>query len=224
MAKKITKKPAKKAVKKVAKKTAKKTAPKKKVVKKAPKKVAKKTTTKVTAKKTAPKKVAAKKKTAKKAVKKAASKTEPRVTSISPYLTFAGNCEEAFNFYKSVFGGSFPYVGRFKEMPPIPGKEVPEGEGEKIMHISLPISKETVLMGSDSSEAFGHATVMGNNFSISINAESEAKAKQLFNGLSKGGTVTMPLEKTFWGALFGMFTDKFGIQWMVNFDYEQKSM
>lgn len=230
MAKKITKKPAKKAAKKVVKKAAKKSAKKatkKAAPKKAAKKVVKKATKRVAAKKAAPKKMASKasatkKKVAKKAAKKAAPKPEPKTTSISPYLTFAGNCEEAFNFYKSVFGGNFPYVGRFKEMPPIPGKEVPEGEGEKIMHISLPISKETVLMGSDSSEAFGHATVMGNNFSISINAESEAKAKQLFNGLSQGGTITMPLDKTFWGALFGMFTDKFGIQWMVNFDYEQK--
>lgn len=224
MAKKIIKKPAKKVAKKAEKKAAKKSS-KKATKKVAPKKkVAKKATKKVAAKKTAPKKVAAKKKVAKKSAKKVAPKAEPKVTSISPYLTFAGNCEEAFNFYRSVFGGNFPYVGRFKEMPPIPGKEVPEGEGEKIMHISLPISKETVLMGSDSSEAFGHATVTGNNFSISINAESEAKAKQLFSGLSKGGTITMPLDKTFWGALFGMFTDKFGIQWMVNYDYEQKNM
>lgn len=208
MAKKTTKKPTKKAA-------SKKTTAKKKVVKTA----AKKATKKVVAKKTAPKKVIAKKKVTKKASKKTAPKPEPRLTSISPYLTFNGNCEEAFNFYKSIFGGNFPYVGRFKEMPPMPGKEIPEGEGEKIMHISLPISKETVLMGSDSSEAFGHATVMGNNFSISINAESEEKAKTLFNGLSKGGQVTMPLNKTFWGALFGMFTDKFGIQWMVNYDY-----
>lgn len=223
MAKKITKKPAKKVAKKAVKKTSKKTA-KKAVKKAAPKKATakKKVVKKVASKKAAPKKAAAKKKVVKKASKKTAPKPAPRITSISPYLTFAGNCEEAFNFYKSVFGGNFPYVGRFKEMPPIPGKEVPEGEGEKIMHISLPISKETVLMGSDSSEAFGHATVIGNNFSISINAESEAKAKQLFNGLSQGGTITMPLDKTFWGALFGMFTDKFGIQWMVNFDYEQK--
>lgn len=144
------------------------------------------------------------------------------MATISPYLTFNGNCEEAFNFYKSVFGGDFPYVGRFRDMPPMPGKEVPASEGDKIMHISLPISKETVLMGSDSSEAFGKATVMGNNFSISINTGSEEEARRLFNGLSAGGTVTMPLDKTFWGALFGMFTDKFGIQWMVNYDYNTK--
>ncbi|WP_439881052.1 VOC family protein [Pontibacter sp. MBLB2868] len=142
------------------------------------------------------------------------------MATISPYLTFKGNCEEAFNFYRSVFGGDFPYVGRFKDMPS--ETPIPEAEGNKIMHISLPISKETVLMGSDSSEAFGHATVIGNNFSISINAESEEEATKLFNGLSEGGKVTMPLNKTFWGALFGMFTDKYDIQWMVNFDYEQK--
>ena len=141
------------------------------------------------------------------------------MATISPYLTFNGNCEEAFNFYKSVFGGNFPYVGRFKDMPPHEGQTIPESEGNKIMHISLPISNETTLMGSDSSEAFGHASVIGNNFSISINGNSEEEAKKLFNGLSAGGKVTMPLEKTFWGALFGMFTDKYGIQWMVNYDY-----
>ncbi|HKC67345.1 MAG TPA: VOC family protein [Bacteroidia bacterium] len=141
------------------------------------------------------------------------------MASINPYITFNGNCEEAFMFYKSVFGGHFPYVGRFKEMPPMEGHPpMPASEGEKIMHISLPISKETILMGSDSSEAFGHATIVGNNFSISINATSEAEADKLFHGLSAGGHVTMPLGKTFWGAYFGMFTDKFGIQWMVNFD------
>lgn len=113
------------------------------------------------------------------------------MATISPYLTFAGNCEEAFNFYRSVFGGDFPYVGRFKDMPS--ENPIPESEGDNIMHISLPISKETTLMGSDSSEAFGHATVMGNNFSISINADNEDEAKRLFDGLSAGGQVTMAL-------------------------------
>lgn len=139
--------------------------------------------------------------------------------TINPYLTFAGNCEEAFNFYQSVFEGEFTYVGRFKDMPPQEGMPpAPEVEGNKIMHISLPISKETVLMGSDSSEAFGQATTVGNNFSISINADSKEEAEKLFNGLSQEGKITMPLQQTFWGAYFGMFTDKFGIQWMVNHD------
>lgn len=98
---------------------------------------------------------------------------------------------------------------------------IPELEGAKIMHISLPIGKGSILMGSDSSEAFGHTTNIGNNFSISINADSEEEANRLFTGLSAGGKITMPLDKTFWGAYFGMFTDKFDIQWMVDFDYNQ---
>lgn len=144
------------------------------------------------------------------------------MATLHPYLTFSGNCEEAFLFYKSVFGGDFPMVGRFKDMPPMEGQPpIPESEGAKIMHISLPIGNGSILMGSDSSEAFGHVSKIGNNFSISIDANSEEEASRLFTGLSAGGTVTMPLDKTFWGAYFGMFTDKFDIQWMVNFDYNK---
>lgn len=139
------------------------------------------------------------------------------MASINPYLIFNGNCEEAFNFYKSVFGGNFSYVGRYKEMPP--ETPVSDSEKEKIMHISLPISKETALMGADSSESFGKVTQAGDNFSISINAETEDEAKKIFNELSAGGKIKMPLEKTFWGALFGMFIDKFGIHWMMSYDY-----
>jgi len=120
------------------------------------------------------------------------------MTKVNAYLTFNGNCEEAFNFYKSAFGGEFQYLGRFKDMPPIEGQSAPESEAEKIMHVSLPISKETILMGCDSFKAFvGQATIIGNNFSISINADSEAEADRLFNGLSAGGKVTMPMTKTF---------------------------
>ena len=142
------------------------------------------------------------------------------MAAINPYLTFNGTCEEAFNFYKSVFGGEFPYIGRFGDMPPSEEKQVPASEANKIMHVSLPISKETILMGSDSSDAYGHATVVGNNISISVNTDSKEEAFKIFDGLSAGGKVTMPMEKTFWGAWFGMFTDKFEINWMVNFDEE----
>ena len=135
---------------------------------------------------------------------------------INPYLTFMGNCEEAFNFYRSVFGGEFPYVGRFKDMPESSGNKVSDAEKEKIMHISLPISDETVLMGSDTSEGFGQPVEAGNNFSISINTDSVEEATRIFNALSEGGRINMPLEKTFWNAYFGMMTDKFGIHWMVN--------
>ncbi|MBA3680029.1 MAG: VOC family protein [Bacteroidetes bacterium] len=138
------------------------------------------------------------------------------MNTICPYLTFKDNCEEAFNFYRSVFGGKFDYVGRFSEMPPADGQTVPAEEGNKIMHISLPISKETTLMGSDSSEAFGHASIIGNNFSISISAKSEKEANRLYSGLAAGGKSTMPMQKTFWGSYYGMLTDKYGVQWMVS--------
>lgn len=141
------------------------------------------------------------------------------MASINPYLTFNGNCEEAFNFYKSVFGGEFPYIGRFKDMPS--DKPVDEDEGNRIMHVSLPIGQGTLLMGSDTSKQMGNVTA-GNNFAISINADSKEEADRLFNGLSAGGTVTMPMNDTFWGAYFGMFTDKFGINWMVNHDRNEQ--
>ena len=144
------------------------------------------------------------------------------MTVVNPYLTFNGNCEEAFTFYKSVFGGEFQFMGRFKDMPPMGGKQVPEADAEKIMHVSLPVSKETILMGSDSSAEFGQATVMGNNFSISVNTGSEEEADKMFNGLSAGGNVTMPMSKTFWGSYFGMLVDRFGIQWMVSFEQNTK--
>jgi len=144
------------------------------------------------------------------------------MTTINAYLTFNGNCENAFNFYKSVFGGEFTYVGRYKDMPPMDGKTCPPGEDEKIMHVSLPVSKETILMGSDSSESFGPPAIIGNNFSISVTTDSENEATRLFNGLSKGGKVTMALGKTFWGAFFGAFTDQFGINWTVSFEYNQQ--
>ncbi|RZJ35509.1 MAG: VOC family protein [Flavobacterium sp.] len=140
------------------------------------------------------------------------------MATINPYLTFAGNCEEAFNFYKSVFGGEFQFIGRYKDMPPTEGQTCPPQDAEKIMHVSLPIGNKTSLFGSDSSEAFGHATVMGNNIAISIDADSREEADRLSKGLSEGGHVTMPMADTFWGAYFGMWTDKFGIHWMMNYD------
>ena len=140
--------------------------------------------------------------------------------TLNPYISFNGNCEEAFNFYKSVLGGEFTYLGRFKDMPT--EQPIPDSDKEKIMHVSLPVSKETILMGSDTTDNFGHTVTPGDNFSLSINADSEDDAKRIFNELSAGGTVKMPLEKTFWGSLFGMFTDKFGIHWMVSYYYGEE--
>ncbi len=140
------------------------------------------------------------------------------MTTINVYLNFNGNCEEAFNFYRSVFGGEFPYVGRFKEMPPQEGQPpIAPGDAEKIMHISLPISKETVLMGSDSIGEWASNYQAGNNFSISVSTDVKEDADRLFEGLSEGGNITMPIVDTFWGDYFGMITDKFGIHWMVSF-------
>ncbi|MGZ4054155.1 MAG: VOC family protein [Bacteroidia bacterium] len=142
------------------------------------------------------------------------------MAAVNPYLNFLGNTEEVFNFYKSVFGGEFSVFQRFKD---IPGSEKmsPEDQG-KIMHVALPIGKGSILMASDALESMGHKLNVGNNFYISINADSEKETEQLFNALSAGGKVEMPLEKTFWGAYFGMFQDKFGIHWMINYDYNQK--
>lgn len=145
------------------------------------------------------------------------------MTTVNIYLAFKGNCMEAFNFYKSVFGGEFPYIGKFSDMPPQEGMPpLPESELDKIMHISLPISKETVLMGSDTPESFRQNIVVGNNFSISINTETIEEADRIFGELSAGGKVIMPMDKTFWGAYFGMFTDKFGVSWMINVDLDDK--
>ena len=140
------------------------------------------------------------------------------MTTINVYLTFDGNCEEAFNFYQSVFGGEFSYVGRFNEMPSQEGvPPLPEEHLERIMHMSLPISKETILMGSDTGGEWAGNFKEGNNFSVSINTDQKAEAERLFKGLSDGGEVTMPLGDTFWGDYFGSFTDKFGINWMVSY-------
>ncbi len=138
------------------------------------------------------------------------------MATINPYLTFEGNCELAFEFYKSVFGGDFSYIGKFKDMPPSEEYPIAEEDKEKIMHVSLPIGGDTHLFGSDTSASFGATHIVGTNISISINTKTVEEATRLFMGLSAGGNVTMPLNKTFWGAFFGMFTDKFGIHWQVN--------
>jgi len=141
------------------------------------------------------------------------------MAAVNPNLVFNGDCEEAFNFYQSVFGGEPSNKVRFKDMPM--GQPIPESAGDKIMHVSLPIG-DTILMGSDSQHVFGGpATSVGSNFSISVNAESEKEADKIFNGLAAGGKTTMPLGKAPWNAYFGMCTDKFGIEWMVNHFYEQ---
>ena len=139
------------------------------------------------------------------------------MTSLNIYLNFNGNCEEAFTFYKSVFGGAFDTFSRFKELPNNDeSKPLPEEFGDKIMHVSLPISKETVLMGSDVGGEWSANFKQGNNFAISVNTDNKEEATRIFNALAAGGKITMPLADTFWESYFGMLTDKFDINWMVN--------
>lgn len=140
------------------------------------------------------------------------------MATLNTYLNFNGNTEEAFNFYKSVFGGDFAVLQRFKDSPGCEGMAV--GDQEKIMHVALPIGGN-ILMGTDVTDPMP-ASTFGSGISLSVDAGSEEEAHALFNSLSAGGTVAMALEKMFWGALFGMATDKFGIQWMVNYDYNKK--
>ncbi|HEY8968968.1 MAG TPA: VOC family protein [Puia sp.] len=135
--------------------------------------------------------------------------------AVNPYLHFSGNCEEVFNFYKSVFGGEFLTFMRFKDSPP--EYRGPEAEWEWVMHVALPVGDKTVLMGSDTPSHMGQLTV-GNNFTVALHPGSEEEARRLFDGLSAGGKVTMPLMQQFWGSWFGMFDDKFGVGWMVNYD------
>ena len=138
------------------------------------------------------------------------------MATINPYLNFKGNTEEAFNFYKSVFGGDFSSLVRFKDMPA--AGEIPAQDSDKLMHVALPIGKGNVLMGTDVLESKGQTLTPGDNFSLSISAESKAEADKLFGGISAGGNVEVPMSDAPWGAYFGMTKDKFGIRWMVNFD------
>ena len=141
------------------------------------------------------------------------------MTTVNPYLTFGGNCEEAFNFYKSVFGGDFLALQRFKDTPEA-GK-IPKHEQDKIMHITLTTKNGTNIMATDFLESMEQKFEPGNGVNLCIQAESEEEVDKLFKDLSKGGKVDMPLNKTFWGAYFGMCKDKFGVSWMINYTYPQ---
>ncbi|WP_430612281.1 VOC family protein [Flavobacterium sp. JP2137] len=144
------------------------------------------------------------------------------MATTNTYLTFNGNCEKAFDFYKSVFGGEFTYIGRFGEMPASEDYTVSDSDKNKVMHVSLPIGT-SVLMGSDCGGDWAPSFVQGNNFSVSVSAATKAEADQIFKALAVGGKITMPLENTFWGDYFGMLTDQFNINWMMSFDEKSKS-
>ena len=139
--------------------------------------------------------------------------------TLSIYLNFNGNCRQAFDFYRSVFGGDYISFSTFGEGPDDMG--MPEDEKDHIMHVTLPIG-DSVLMGSDTSAAFGPPHQAGNNFSVSCHPNSREETDRLFAGISEGGTVTMPLDDMFWGSYFGSCVDKFGVPWMFNHDTQQE--
>jgi PhnB protein len=141
------------------------------------------------------------------------------MVKINLYLNFKDNTEEAFKFYKSIFGGEFTALQRFKDTPD--AAKIAKNDQEKIMHIALPVGN-TILMGTDAPESMGFKLKQGDNFSISVDAESKKEADALFAKLSKGGKSTMPMADMFWGSYFGMLTDKFGVQWMVSYNHTKK--
>jgi PhnB protein len=140
------------------------------------------------------------------------------MATINPYLIFDGNTEEAFNFYRSVFGGEFEGgLMRFKDSPE--KDKVSPGYADKVLHVALRVG-DTLIMGSDPPDKWHDTLNQGNNFNLSYSAKSESEVDEKFEALSEGGTVYMPVSKTFWGSYFGMLRDKFGVQWMISYDYK----
>jgi len=140
---------------------------------------------------------------------------------INPYLNFAGDAEEAFTFYKSVFGGEFASVVRFKDMP-MGGVKIPKDVEDKLMHIGLPVGEDQMLMGTDAIEELGRKLIMGNNVHISVHPDSKEEAERLFVGLSKGGEVEVSFAVQPWGDYYGSFRDRFSVQWMINYHEEHR--
>ncbi|MDP4147768.1 MAG: VOC family protein [Bacteroidota bacterium] len=138
------------------------------------------------------------------------------MTKLNCYLNFQGTSEEAFNFYKDIFGGEFSTVMRFKDVPVFPGKEkLNEAELNKMMHIALPIG-DNVLMATDMLESQGQQVKTGNSSTLSVHPDSKPEADRLYKELSQGGKAHVPMTDMFWGY-WGMLTDKYGVQWMVNY-------
>lgn len=137
------------------------------------------------------------------------------MTKVHTYLNFAGNAEEAFEFYRSVFGGEFSSRVRFQDMP-MQGVDIPDQDQDKMMHIALPIGDDDILMASDALESLGQQLSQGDNVYVSLHPDSREEADRIFSSLSQGGEVEMPIADQVWGDYFGSFKDKFGVRWMVN--------
>jgi PhnB protein len=137
--------------------------------------------------------------------------------AVNPYLNFPGNTEEAFEFYRSVFGGEFVGgVRRFSDFGGAMG-ELPEADRNKVAHVALPLGDGAMLMGTDALESHGRTLTIGNNVYISLDVETEAEIDRLFSALSEGGRVEMPLAKTEWSDRYGICVDRFGVQWMLGY-------
>lgn len=139
---------------------------------------------------------------------------------INPSINFNGNCEEAFTFYKSAFGGEFGKIVRFKDLPSDPAHPISPSEVDKIMHITLPIG-QNVLIGNDVPSFMGTVNEQENRSKISIQAESKQEAEHLYQHLSQGGAIEVPLDESPWGSYFAMFRDKYGVEWMIDVDINQ---
>ncbi len=138
--------------------------------------------------------------------------------TLNPYLVFKDNCEDAFNFYKIVFGGEILFMGRYKDVPQENRQLFPLSPDEKIMHATLQINKETVLMGCDSAETYEKSKSVLGGFYLYINTRNREDAYRIFNELSTAGKIIMPITQTFWSTYYGMVADKFGIQWKITSD------
>lgn len=138
------------------------------------------------------------------------------MTRLHTYLNFAGNAEEAFSFYKSVFGGEFSSVVRFKDLP-MEGVSIPEEDQDKIMHIALPIGEDDILMASDTLRSLGQELVQGNNAYVSAHPASKEEADRIFSALAEAAEIEMPIADQVWGDYYGSLKDKFGVRWMVNY-------
>jgi PhnB protein len=143
--------------------------------------------------------------------------------TLNPYLIFKDNCEEAFHFYKTVFGGEILFMGRYKDVPQAARQWYPGSTDEQIMHAALQINAETVLMGNDSVATYEESIgAFANNFFLYISTENQADAYRIFDELSIEGKITMPMTQTFWSSHYGIVIDKFGINWKITFDTDRK--
>ena len=143
--------------------------------------------------------------------------------TLNPYLTFKDNCEEAFHFYKKVFCGEILYMGRYKDVPQESRQWYPGSTDEQIMHATLQINAGTVLMGSDSVATYEKSKgAVTNNFFLFISTENRADAYRIFDELSMGGKITIPMTQTFWSSHYGIVMDKFGINWKITVESDEK--